>query len=218
MISGDANSDGQINLADRDLWLSDAGASGYLAADFDLDGFVYPNDIVEYWHLNAYPLLLPPLNPVNSSLHFSTANFSISEQDSEHLLSFDLMLAAGTAGSSLGSGAFVLSYNPLVFGTNLAASGNLSVTEGNLLSPRIDDYTTIIRDFSDTSLLVIFEFSGLTGASVPHRPLSYIEISIPIQGFDFPGGFAFDLTVMQAQQYQADYFSRYNPSLLQQST
>lgn len=211
MISGDANNDAQINPADRDIWLSEAGTSDYLAADFDLDGVVMPNDIVENWHLNAYPFFLPPTNPVSSSLHFSTANFSISEEGDQHILSFDLMLAAGSQGSSLGTGAFVLGYNPLVFGSNIAAAGNLAITAGSLLSPRIGDYTIISRDLSDSRLIVIYEFSGSIGVSVPLSASQLFRISIPIQGFDLPSGFTFEVPIMQTQQYQADYFSQFSP-------
>lgn len=52
MISGDANADGIINAADKTLWQTAAGTTGYLPEDFDLDGQVGNKDKNDKWAPN----------------------------------------------------------------------------------------------------------------------------------------------------------------------
>jgi hypothetical protein len=54
MCGGDANKDGQVNHADKiDVWLPQAGSSGYKAGDLDLDGQVSNADKVDVWSPNS---------------------------------------------------------------------------------------------------------------------------------------------------------------------
>lgn len=52
MISADGVPDGQIDNNDKDLWSSWEGCSGYLAADFNLDGQVNNADKWGFWSPN----------------------------------------------------------------------------------------------------------------------------------------------------------------------
>lgn len=49
MASGDGNRDGLVNQQDVDKWKSDAGTSGYLDADFNLDSQTDNSDKNEHW-------------------------------------------------------------------------------------------------------------------------------------------------------------------------
>lgn len=49
MPAGDTNSDGEINLYDKLMWRTVAGANDYLNADINLDGQVENKDINEFW-------------------------------------------------------------------------------------------------------------------------------------------------------------------------
>jgi hypothetical protein len=51
MVAGDGNSDGMIDLIDRDdIWSVYAGVPGYLNGDFNLNGNVGNQDKNDYWH------------------------------------------------------------------------------------------------------------------------------------------------------------------------
>ena len=53
MISGDGNSNGQINIDDKNnVWSVTVGQAGYLQADFNMDGQVDNQDKAEYWIIN----------------------------------------------------------------------------------------------------------------------------------------------------------------------
>lgn len=52
MVSGDANGDRLINLLDKLIWINQAGKSGYLPADFNLDTQIDNSDKNEYWIIN----------------------------------------------------------------------------------------------------------------------------------------------------------------------
>jgi hypothetical protein len=53
LVAGDADGNGLIDQADRNnVWFAQTGLQGYLSADFDLDGKVFPNDLNEYWRSN----------------------------------------------------------------------------------------------------------------------------------------------------------------------
>jgi hypothetical protein len=53
MISGDGNSNGQINMDDKNnVWSVTVGQAGYLQADYNMDGQVDNQDKVEYWIIN----------------------------------------------------------------------------------------------------------------------------------------------------------------------
>ncbi|RLD52037.1 MAG: hypothetical protein DRJ05_17805 [Bacteroidetes bacterium] len=49
MVAGDANADGDINVADKSIWENQAGTQGYKSTDFDLDGQVGNQDKNEMW-------------------------------------------------------------------------------------------------------------------------------------------------------------------------
>jgi len=54
MISGDANSDGEVSNIDvNDYWLPEAGLSGYLRADFNLNVETDNIDKNDLWIINA---------------------------------------------------------------------------------------------------------------------------------------------------------------------
>lgn len=53
MAAGDADQNAVIDNNDRVLhWRLNAGKQGYLAADFDFDGNVFPSDLNEFWRPN----------------------------------------------------------------------------------------------------------------------------------------------------------------------
>ena len=49
MIAGDANADGVVDAADKALWQSQTGKSGYLPEDFNMDGQVDNQDKNNFW-------------------------------------------------------------------------------------------------------------------------------------------------------------------------
>ncbi|MCD4735944.1 MAG: hypothetical protein K8R53_07870 [Bacteroidales bacterium] len=54
LIGGDGKPDGQINNGDKlDVWVPQAGSSGYYAGDFNLDGQVNNNDKNDLWKPNG---------------------------------------------------------------------------------------------------------------------------------------------------------------------
>ena len=54
MIAGDANADGQVDNKDKDdVWLIQAGSTGYYSADFNMDGQVDDTDAEIIWQPNA---------------------------------------------------------------------------------------------------------------------------------------------------------------------
>ena len=53
MIAGDANADGEVNLPDKSIdWTMQAGKTGYLSSDFDLNGLVDNQDKNNFWGKN----------------------------------------------------------------------------------------------------------------------------------------------------------------------
>jgi hypothetical protein len=54
MIAGDGDSNGQIQTTDKsDVWIGQAGQSGYKSADFDMNGFVQTNDKSGFYENNV---------------------------------------------------------------------------------------------------------------------------------------------------------------------
>ncbi|MBN1339325.1 MAG: hypothetical protein JXA03_08380 [Bacteroidales bacterium] len=54
MASGDGNSDGSVNNADKlEVWVPQAGFSGYLGGDFTMNGYVDNADKIDSWTQNA---------------------------------------------------------------------------------------------------------------------------------------------------------------------
>jgi hypothetical protein len=53
MIAADGNSDGSVNIDDRDgVWLVENGNMGYLNGDFNLNGGVTVHDVNQLWNIN----------------------------------------------------------------------------------------------------------------------------------------------------------------------
>ncbi len=52
MLAGDANSDGTLTIADRNLWRTFSGSAGYLLTDFTMDGTVTLADLNK-WRPNS---------------------------------------------------------------------------------------------------------------------------------------------------------------------
>jgi hypothetical protein len=53
MVSGDANGDGWIGLADKTaVWTMQVGSFGYLISDFNMDGQVNNHDKNDLWLIN----------------------------------------------------------------------------------------------------------------------------------------------------------------------
>jgi len=53
-IAGDGNRDNQINNIDKNLiWLSKSGSVGYFYGDYNLDGLVNLQDLIDFWGKNA---------------------------------------------------------------------------------------------------------------------------------------------------------------------
>lgn len=54
MVSGDGNSDGQVNNSDKnDVWKPEAGSAGYLSGDYSMNGQVDNIDKIEFWMINS---------------------------------------------------------------------------------------------------------------------------------------------------------------------
>jgi len=214
MKAGDADTNGVIDQDDHYLnWRSEVGLSGYLPADFDLDGFVLPNDLLDLWRPNAFPLSMPPLNPVQSTLSFTMSDLRVETLQGEAHLNLNIRVAAGSVGSRLGTGIIILDYDNLSFGSLLLAQNHVTVTPGYLLESAIHPYTIIIRDFADNTLALIYEYDGDTADSalLPVTPSGLFNLSIVLQNTGNPTGFSFDELMMQDQQYQGDYFNLYAP-------
>ena len=53
-MSGDADINNQVNNSDKnDIWFIEKGTSGYLQADFNLDGWANEKDLIDKWNDNA---------------------------------------------------------------------------------------------------------------------------------------------------------------------
>ena len=54
MASGDPNCDGEVDLTDKQLWETEAGLSGYIDSDLNMDREVDNKDKLQYWLKNDY--------------------------------------------------------------------------------------------------------------------------------------------------------------------
>jgi hypothetical protein len=59
MVSGDADQDGLINNADKYEWSSNAGASDYYPADYNLDGQIDNSDKIIWEDNQSYIIQVP---------------------------------------------------------------------------------------------------------------------------------------------------------------
>lgn len=53
MVSSDANANGQVNNADKTIWLTQVGSSGYKSGDFNMNGQVGNDDKINFWMVNT---------------------------------------------------------------------------------------------------------------------------------------------------------------------
>ncbi len=121
MISGDANTDGQIDESDKDaVWALQAGNSEFLAGDFTMESQVNNNDKNDIWLLNNGRGTQTPDNKNDEDYRLSWrfANPTIFE-GLPPLFQFDIELKCDEIGTYHAQTQIYFDYDTLAFGSNI---------------------------------------------------------------------------------------------------
>ncbi|MGC9362403.1 MAG: hypothetical protein ACP5F3_05675, partial [Candidatus Syntrophosphaera sp.] len=214
MMAGDANQDGQVNAADRDFgWRAQAGAKGYLSADFSLDANVFPDDLNHLWRPNS-GIILDPRDNARGGITCHLGNPLLQTEGDDVYFSLDVMVSADLAGERMGTGIILLEYNPDVFGNSLINANGLTVSAGELLADGyLDSFNILCKDHQEDILAITFEYtgSGTEGPLLTAYPVCLLELSFRINELSGISGVDFCEDLMQGQQFMADNSTLFDP-------
>ena len=142
---------------------------------------------------------------------------------------FDIMVNTETFGTKLGDALVYLNYNPIAFGPNAAATGNIQVTkaallEGELAGSPLYEIVNIIDNTDDRVAITIgymHDDSPEHASELAPTPQTMLHISLAIAATSTTVDLSFenpdqpDQPTMQGQQYQSDNEpdNRYDPVL-----
>lgn len=205
--AGDADQNGAVGNNDRDFyWRLQAGKQGYLEADFDLDGNVFPNDLNALWRTNLQVFQNPYRTEYEHRIVFHLENPRLQKEQEEEYLWLDLMVSADPGEYGLGTGMLLLEYSPEAFGANLVSQERLEVVPGVLLA---DEYRTafnvICNDNQPNRAAIVFEYTGgAQGPTVSREKACLMQVKIKIEDLSGEFWLNFCSELMQNQQYMAN--------------
>jgi hypothetical protein len=141
---------------------------------------------------------------------FSFANGEVIIEGENSYYEFDVMAAASSEGTRLGTGIVLINYNTAAFGTWAQTSGNSVATKGTLIdSP---SYNLYHADNSSSRVAYTFEYplSEGFGTLLPTTPTQLLHLRLTIADTDETAGLSFD-SLMEDQQYYDDNSTLYDP-------
>ncbi len=205
--AGDADQNGAVGNNDRDLyWRLQAGKQGYLEADFDLDGNVFPNDLNALWRPNLQVFQNPHRTEYEHRIVFHLENPRLRKEQEEEYLWLDLMVSADPGEYGLGTGMLLLEYSSEAFGTNLVFAERLEVVPGALLAEGFHNaFNFICNDNQPNRAAIVFEYTGgAQGPIVNGVKACLLQLRIKLEDLSGDYWLNFSPELMQHQQYMAN--------------
>ncbi len=151
-----------------------------------------------------------------TGITFTFANSTLSGSSFE----FDVMVQGSASGTKLGDNQVYINYDTNAFGTNVASSGNVTVTKGAILedggSPLTDLYSIVnILDNTSSRFSVTVSYnygnSPTFGNDLPTSPTQLLHIVMNIADDSYTAGLSFYQPFMDGQEYESDNTAKYNP-------
>jgi hypothetical protein len=137
---------------------------------------------------------------------FIFANGEITGAGSEYY-EFDIMVNADEEGTKIGISVVYINYNTVGFGPSVVNGGNITVTEGTLISEPFP-YALKITDntSSKVSIGVIYTdiFDPESGADLPTTPIQLVHVKMKILDPKETAGLSFDEDLMIGNELQSD--------------
>jgi len=149
---------------------------------------------------------------------FTFANGQITGTSPQYY-EFDVMASAGGSGTKLGDTQIYINYNTSGFGSNIVANNKITVTKGALLkgdvlgSPLYDIVNIVDNTSSRVSITngYNFESSPTWANDLPTTPDTLLHIKIEIANSSAGAGLSFEQLLMDANQYESDNTTKYDP-------
>lgn len=217
LASGDADQDNIITSQDRnDHWRLQAGKQGYLSADFNLDGNVFPDDLNLFWRQNLGFAGQPSLLEDTDAIELTWGNPKMIYEGGEDWLSIDILAKVLENPAHLGSGLVLLNYDPEVFSSGLVSENRLQVQKGELLTTAFSPlYTIHTADRNPGQLAIVYEFTGSTGGGNLLSPVPQVLLNLRLKT-QSPTGLcilSFETDLMQDNQFTDDNFNRFSSAI-----
>jgi hypothetical protein len=135
---------------------------------------------------------------------FTFDNGQVTTDGTNQYYEFDIMVAGSAGGTSIGLLQAFVVYNTAAFGSNVLTTGNLTYSQGSLLTA--GNYTTNQNDtYSNTVSLGVFLMG--TSSPLPVTPAQLLHVKIKFVDINESTGLSFDSSLMDSNQFDDLYNS-----------
>ena len=144
-----------------------------------------------------------------TSITFTFANKQITGTSPKYY-EFDVMAAAGTAGTKIGDSMVYINYNTAGFGSSVKDNNKITVTAGTLTQ---GNYLIIVNDNSPSIVAITADYTGVLGAGndLPNSATQWAHVKMEIANQSETSGLSFEQSLMTDQQYESDGSTKYSP-------
>ncbi len=147
-----------------------------------------------------------------TNIQYTFANTKITSTTTKYF-NFDVMVAAGAAGTKIGDVQIYINYNPGGFGTNIVQNNKLTVTKHDLINN--DAYRIKAQDNEASKISITVEYLNAPdpydAAELSEEPIQLLNITIEIENELENAGLSFEESYMIGNQYEYDNSQKYSP-------
>jgi len=156
---------------------------------------------------------------------FTYTNDEITIEGDDILLNYDVMIQASESDTKFGSGMVYIDYDTDLFGENICANNNITVTKGEILEgefvPGANLYTILaVADNTSSKFAVATSYDWFMlpdyANELTIEPIQYLHISMCINTLS-QSCLYFDNGLMEGQQYFSDETTLYIPVIANDS-
>lgn len=149
---------------------------------------------------------------VDNPLHFESEvgifyefdNFAVTGTGTNRALEYDIMVWAETAGTEFYKGDIRVNYNPSAFGTNIASTTSLTITESDFLSN--NNYAVSTTDDGSNTFKILVEGFDVNDLEfMPIDPVKLVHVKMKGLNCNFGAELSFDQPAMIGEQTFYDF-------------